>query len=199
MMSKDELRISPLKRSEWTEGARDVFAVLGGPEERENGPRYKIISVLAKHPQLMRPFLEYNRQLLMNSVLPGRERELIILYVGWTCRSAYEWLSHVREGLRSGVITEEDISALKQGSDSSHWADFERTLLRAVDQLRETHTLDDDLWTAISEKFDETQMLEFLFAVGNYILMSGVVNALRMPLEEGAEGAELVIKYGVPS
>lgn len=197
-MSRSEPRIPPLKRSEWTDQARDVFAVLQGPDGWENGPRYDIISIFAQHPSLARPFLTFTRHFLMNSILPDRVRELVVLYVGWTCKSKYEWLSHIREGLRSGAITEHDIEAIKQGAGSPHWSDFERDLLRAIDQMRDSYDLDEELWAALAAKFDQRQMMELMFAIGTYMMLSALVNSLRIPLEAGAEGEDLAKKYGTP-
>ncbi|MGB8364446.1 MAG: carboxymuconolactone decarboxylase family protein [Rhizomicrobium sp.] len=197
-MSKSVPRIPPLKRSEWTDEARDVFAVMGGAEAWEQGPPYGIISIFAQHPSLTRPFLTYARHLLTKSILPDRVRELIVLYVGWTCKSEYEWASHLREGLRSGAINAADIDAIKQGPDSSHWSDSERALLRAVDQMRSSYSLDDEMWAALAEQFDHRQMMELVFAIGTYMMLSMVTNSLRIPLEGGAEGEELAKLYGTP-
>jgi alkylhydroperoxidase family enzyme len=194
-MPRGEPRIPFIKRSEWTDEARDVFAVLGGPESRENGPSKNIVYVFARHPALALPFLAYNRHLLMNSSLPDRVRELVTLYIGWTCKSDYEWLSHVASGLRLG-LTGDDIEAVKHGPDSLHWSELERTLLRAVDQMREAYNLDDELWALLSKEFDHRQMMDLLFTIGNYIMLAAVLNAVRVPPE--AELAEIERKYGSP-
>jgi alkylhydroperoxidase family enzyme len=194
-MQKFEPRIPHVNRSEWTDEVRDVFAVLEGAEGWEKGPRFDIISVFAQHPALTRPFLAYNRYILMNSILPARERELVTLYVGWTCKSPYEWLSHVRMGLQIG-LTDEDIEAIKQGPNSPHWSDSDRDLLRAVDQMRNAYDLDDGLWASLSKRYNHREMMELLFIIGNYIMFSAVLNALRVPPEAG--GDELAKRYGTP-
>lgn len=195
---RPEPRIPPIKPSEWTEEVKDIFAILGGPEQRERGPVYDIIAVFCQHPALAKPFLHYSGYLLVNSILPDRARELVVLYAGWTCKSVYEWASHLREGLRNGAINDADIEAIKQGPDCPHWTDLERNLLKAVDQMRDTHSLDDELWSALSREFDRRQMMELLFVIGTYIMLSGVVNGLRIPPEAGNAGEDLVEKYGAP-
>jgi len=196
-MSNGPPRIPPINRSEWTDEARDVFAVLEGAEGWQNGPRYQVVSILAHHPALTRPFLAYNRHLLFHSILPDRAREIVTLYVAWSCKSEYEWLSHVREGLRVG-LTDEDIEATKAGPGSPHWSGFERDLLRAVDQMRDAYTVDDELWNSLSREFEPRQMMELLFTIGNYIMFSAVLNGLRVPPEAGAAGVDLAAKYGSP-
>lgn len=190
-------RIPVLKRGEWTDAARDVFAVLEGPEGWENGPRYDSISILAQHPALTRPFLTYNKHLMMNSTVPHRERELVTLYVAWTCKSDYEWLSHVRESRRIG-FTDEEIEAVKQGPDAPLWSAFDRALLRTVDQMRDAYTIDDATWAALSERYDHKQMMDLVFTIGNYIMFAAVLNGLRIPPEVGEGGAALAEQYGTP-
>lgn len=195
MTSEFEPRIPQIGRSEWSEEVRDLFAVMDGPEAREKGPSREIMHYLAQHPVLTRCFMVFGHEILFNSLLPDRERELVTLYVAWLTRSDYEWLSHVAFGLHVG-LTDEDIEAVKQGPDSPHWSGLDRDLLRAVDQILDSYAIDDDLWAALSSEFDHRQMIELLFTVGNYMLFSAVLNGLRIPMEPGTEG--IAEKYGTP-
>jgi 4-carboxymuconolactone decarboxylase len=194
-MSEQEPRIPPLKRSEWTEEVRDLFAVMDGPEGREKGPSREIMHFLAQHPVLSERFMAFGRHILFESILSDRVRELVTLYIAWTTKSDYEWVSHVAFGLHIG-LTEADIEAVKEGPDSPHWSDFDRNLLRAVDQLRDGYNLDDALWAALSKEFDRSEMMELVYTIGNYLLFSAVLNSFRIPLEPGTE--DVVKKYGTP-
>ena len=71
-MSQDERRIPLLEKKDWTDKARDLFAVLEGPEARETGPKYDIVLQLAQNPELTIPFLEYNKHLMFHSSLDHR-------------------------------------------------------------------------------------------------------------------------------
>lgn len=196
-MANEDPRIPLLAREDWTERARDLFAVLEGPEARERGPRYDIVLQLAQNPELTIPFLEYNKHLMFHSSLDNRTRELVILYVAWSCRSEYEWLSHVRDGLRIG-LTDADIEAVKLGAASPHWDPFERNLMRLVDEMRDDYDISDEIWRAMSVRFDPRQMMDLIFTIGNYIMFSSVLNGMRAKPEAGPEGADLAAKYGCP-
>lgn len=196
-MASDKPRIPLLPRDEWTEKARDLFAVLEGPEARERGPRYDIVLQLAQNPELTIPFLEYNKHLMFHSSLEHRVRELVILYVAWSCRSEYEWLSHVRDGLRIG-LTDADIKAVKLGPASPHWNDLERDLMRLVDEMRDSYDIAGELWDSLSLHFNPRQMMDLIFTIGNYIMFSSILNGIRAKPEAGAAGADLAIKYGRP-
>lgn len=190
-------RVPLLPESEWTEKARDLFAVLEGPEARERGPRYDIVLQLAQNPELTIPFLEYNKHLMFHSSLSHRVRELVTLAVAWSCKSEYEWLSHVRDGLRVG-LTDEDIEAVKLGAASPHWDDFHRDLMLLVDEMRDSYDISDALWTRLSVHFNPRQMMDLIFTIGNYIMFSSVLNGIRAKPEAGAEGEALAEKYGRP-
>ncbi len=190
-------RIPLLEMSEWNSEARDVFAVMQGPAGRENGPRYDFILMLAQHPALTVPFLNYSRYLLLESTLDHRTREVVTLYVAWTCKSEYEWLSHVREGLQRG-LTAEDFAAIRQGPSSPRWTDLERALLHLVDEMRDGHTISDSTWKALSSNLDHRGMMDLVFTTGHYIALSAIVNGLRVQPEPGDEGAALAEAYGRP-
>jgi alkylhydroperoxidase family enzyme len=40
--------------------------------------------------------------ILGKSSLPPRDREILILRIGWLCRAEYEWGQHVLIGLEAG-------------------------------------------------------------------------------------------------
>lgn len=195
-MSKLKPRIPPIKPTEWTDEARDFFTVMDGPEAWEKGPSREVILYLAQHPVLSNRFMSFGRDVLRSSSLPHRERELVTLYIGWTTKSDYEWLSHVAFGLQVG-LTDEDIEAVKHGPDSSHWSGLDRELLRAADQMRDQYDLDDELWDSLSHHYDQRQMIEWMYTIGNYMVFAAVFNSLRIPLEPGMNA--LAEKYGVPS
>lgn len=197
-MTEDTRRVPLLPKELWTERARDLFAVLEGPEARERGPRFEIILQLAQAPDLTVPFLEYNKHILFSQVLDPKVREIATLYVAWTCKSDYEWLSHVREGLQVGLDAS-DIEACKVGPASPHWSPDQRDVLSMVDEMRDSYDIGDALWARLSKQFNPQELMTLLFTVGNYIMFSGILNAIRAKPEGGAAGEDLAKTYGRPS
>ena len=119
------------------------------------------------------------------------------LYVAWTCKSEYEWLSHVRDGLRIG-LTGADIAAVKLGPTSAHWDEHERNLMRLVDEMRDSYDISEGLWQALSAHYPPRQMMDLMFTVGNYIMFSSILNGMRAKAEAGEAGEALAAKYGRP-
>ena len=63
-----------------------------------DGPVLNIFRTLAQHPKLMKRWLVFGSHVLGSSTLRAREREILILRIGWLCRSGYEWGQHVKIG-----------------------------------------------------------------------------------------------------
>lgn len=181
-MSQISPRIPVVARAEWTAAVRDVFGIVEGPAARENGSQYNVILTLANHPGLAIPFLTFSNYVLRSSSLPPRLRELAILRVAHLCRCEYEWSQHAGIAKMIGV-TMQEIAAVKDGADSPGWSPLERQALRAVDELRENFTLKDETWNALAADLDRHQLMDFVFTVGNYVMVSMALNTMRVQLE----------------
>lgn len=175
-------RISPLPESEWSEEIRERLESL-----RRDGRVYNIFSTLAHHPKLINSWLVFGSHVLSRSTLPARDREIIILRVGWLCRAEYEWGHHVAIGKQVGLSLD-DIERIKQGADAPGWEPFEATLLHAVDELHADSFISDAIWQALSQRYNTEQLLDLLFTVGEYKLVSMVLNSVGVQLETGFEG-----------
>jgi 4-carboxymuconolactone decarboxylase len=141
------------------------------------GPLLNIFRTLAHHPKLMKRWLVFGNHVLAHSTLAPRERELAILRVGWLCRSGYEWGQHVVIARRSGV-TDAEIERLADGPDAPGWSEADRALLRAVDELHGDAFVSDATWAALVQHFSTQQILDLIFAVGQYQLVSMALNTL---------------------
>ncbi len=157
------------------------------PEVREllgPGPVLNIFRTLAHHPKLMKRWLVFGSHVLGKSTIDARERELVILRVGWLCRAGYEWGQHVGIARASG-LSDEEISRVADGPDAPGWSDFDRTLLRATDELHGDAFVSDATWAALTERYSTEQCLDLVFTIGQYNLVSMALNTLGVQPEEG--------------
>jgi hypothetical protein len=69
------------------------------------------------------------------------------------------------------------------GPEHPDWSEADRTLLRAVDELHDAHTLSAATWEALAERHSTPQLLELLTLVGTYGTVAGILNACRVPLD----------------
>jgi alkylhydroperoxidase family enzyme len=175
--------------------AREVFTILTGGNFNADNSRHHVLGTFALHPELTKKFLHFNRHLLADTTVPTRLRQIAILRTAWLKHCVYMWSSHLRLSLQLG-LTPEDFEAAKAGPDSPHWTPFERTVVRATDQLCEATDMDDATWAALCAEFDEKQVLDLMFTVGAYAGLAMVFNAARIDRE--AELEALGDKYGTP-
>ena len=81
-------------------------------------------------------------------------------------------------------LTEEQIRSLANGGpEDACWNASEALLIRLCDELHNTATVSDELWTALRRENSDEAMLELLMLAGFYHTVSYLTNALRLPLE----------------
>lgn len=174
------MRVPPLPPEEWDDDVDRALAVML-PEERRNPEQSSnILATFVNHPALTKEFLRFNTHLLFNSTLPPRLRELAILRVAHRTDSQYEWVQHVKMGRRVG-LTDEDIAGVQRGEAADA---FDRTVLAAVDELLEKYELSDAAWSALGERFDKRQRMDFVFTVGCYVTVSMALKTFGVELEQ---------------
>ena len=176
-------RVEPLPAAEVPEEVRHYAGV--GP----NRPALNIYRTLGRHPKLAKRWLVFGNHILSKNSLDARTRELLILRIGWRCQSEYEWGQHARIGKAAG-LTDDEIKRIAQGPDAPGWSDFDRTLLRATDELHDDQFISDATWQALSQRYGEQELIDLIFTVGQYTLVSMALNSLGVQLEEGTPGFE---------
>ena len=82
-MKLSQPRIGPLTEAEWTDEQRKVLE----PFHKE-GRVYNVIGTLARHWEASKKFGVWGNHVMGNtSTLPPREREILILRIGWLCQA----------------------------------------------------------------------------------------------------------------
>jgi 4-carboxymuconolactone decarboxylase len=178
-------RIPPLPESEWTEGQKEMLATRKQPD----GSLYNVYTTIVNHEDLFRSWIGFGAHILRNSTLPPRERELAILRIGYLCQAPYEWGHHVPIGKTAG-LTDEEIERIKAGPAAAGWSAHDAAILRAVDELHTDAMISDATWAELSKKYEKKQMMDLVFTVGQYNLVSMALNSFGVQLEEGFKGFE---------
>lgn len=165
-------RVTPLEPAEWNDEQRVLMAPFV-----ESGTAWNVFKTLLRHTRLFKRWMPFAAHVLSKQTLSLRERELLILRIGWLCRAGYEWGQHVVIARQSGV-SEAEIERVADGPDAPGWSDADRALLRAVDELRADAFITDPTWSALAKHFSKEQVLDLIFAVGQYQLVSMALNSL---------------------
>lgn len=153
-----------------------------------DGSTLNIFATLAHHPALLRRWLVFASHVLAKSTLTARDRELLILRTGWRCNSQYEFSQHAVIARRS-AIGDAEIEATKVGIDEHPWSEHDAALLRAADELHDDACISDGTWATLRASYSAEQLLDTIFAVGNYHVVSMMLNSCGVQLDAGVEPA----------
>ncbi len=155
---------------------------------RADAPTLNVFATLARNPPLLNQFGRFATFLLKEGILPGRERELVILRVGWRLGSEYEFGQHTIEGLREGLTDEEIGAVARDGASSGRWSSDDRALLAMADELCLFDGVSHDTWRALSRRWSEAELLELVVLAGAYRMVCGLLTAVGIELDEGIPG-----------
>ena len=171
-------RVLPLPESEWNETVKNALRDV----KVGQGAVPNIFRTLAHHPDLMRRWLVFGNHVLFKSTVPARERELVILRIGWLCEAEYEWAQHVRIGKEAG-LNDEEIHRIKIGHSAKGWSPRDVLLLKATDELHKDACITDPTWAGLTQHYDTQQLMDIVFAIGQYNLVSMVLNTFGVQLD----------------
>jgi alkylhydroperoxidase family enzyme len=175
-----EPRIKPLPESEANAEAMKLL----NSRRRPDGTVMNLYTTLAHHPKMGERWLTFASYILRESTLPAREREILILRIGWLCRSEYEFGQHTLVGKNAG-LTPEEIKWITLGPNAPGWDPFDATLIRAVDELHSDAFITDATWNALAKRYNRQQLMDVVMTVGNYNLVSMLLNTFGVQLDPG--------------
>lgn len=150
----------------------------------DSRPDYNLYKTLVHHVELYNNWSPLGRVMLNASTLPARDREIIMLRMGWLCQSEYEWAQHARIATAENIgMTAEEIHRIAAAPDSAEWTAFERTLMDMVDELRYDAMISDATWQALRSRYSEQEVMDALFTAAQYQLVSMALNSLGIQLD----------------
>jgi len=170
-------RITPLTDSELTSEQKQVLKPFGDHV-------LNIFRTLARAPKALERFNAWGGYILSRrNDLKPREREIVILRIGFLCKSGYEWTQHVRIGKHEG-LTDDEIARIKQGADAG-WSAADAALIHASDELHKGQFISDATWKALGQHFTQKQCMDVVFTAAQYTQVSMMLNTFGVQLDEG--------------
>jgi 4-carboxymuconolactone decarboxylase len=176
-------RVEPLVAAQWDATAKEIMG-------RFPGEPLNIFKTMVNHSELMKRWLVFANHILGKSTLPERERELIILRIGFLCRSGYEWGQHVLIARRA-KITDDEIRRIKVGPEAEGWSEVDRLLMAATDELHGDAHVSDATWQGLARHFNTQQLMDIVFTVGQYNLVSMALNSFGVQADPGLPGFDI--------
>lgn len=173
-------RIAPLQDAEFTPEQVERLA----KSRNKDGSILNIFRTLVRSPDAFRAFSWWGGYVMARNSLSARDREIVILRVGWLCKSGYEWTQHHRIGLQSG-LSEAEIEQIKLGAGADGWTGPEKALIAAVDDLNRDHFVSHVAWAELTKHYSERQCMDLVFTVGQYTQVSMILNSFGVQLDQG--------------
>jgi alkylhydroperoxidase family enzyme len=180
----DRPRIPPVEEIDWTSEQRAYLQ-----PHAQAGRLFNVFKTAAHHPTAAKrwdafAFGHINSE---ENTLSPRHREILILRIGWLCRSEYEWAAHSGVA-RSLGFAEEELLDIIEGPEGESWTPFEATLLQAVDELHRDAFITDGTWNTLAAEYSVQQLTDLIFTVGAYKVVSMLLNSWGVQLDDGFEG-----------
>jgi 4-carboxymuconolactone decarboxylase len=176
-------RILPLATSDWTSDDRAILGSMARGDQTID-----VFKTCLRHTELCRNWMPFTRYVLgATSTLPPRDRELLILRTSALSRADYDWGHHVPAAKRAG-LSEEEIARIAKGPGAGGWSAFDATLLRAAGELHSDQFITDRTWTELAKTYNERQLMDAIFTVGQYTMVSMFLNSASVQREQGVVG-----------
>lgn len=172
-------RVSIPSKDQVSDELQDIFQGM----EQRGGQVLNVFKVMAHCPKIGKEFLRLGNAILFKGSLSPKLRELAILRVGDLAEAAYEWTQHVPIGIAAG-LTEQQIKAIHRWKDSSLFSEQERSVLRYTDEVAQNIRVSEKTFDAVKEFLTEEQVVELTTTIGYYGMVSRILEALEIELEE---------------
>ncbi len=175
-------RVSPI-----VELNAELQEIMGGGINAPDGTPLNIFGTIAHHPKLLKRFMNFAGLFLNKGLLPAREREIVILRVGWNCQSVYEFGQHTIIGQRVG-LTMTEIESLTKSTSDHDWNVRDTALILMADDLCSDNCVSESTWKLLSTDWKEDELIELVMVAGTYRLVSGFLNTMGVEIDAETPG-----------
>jgi 4-carboxymuconolactone decarboxylase len=146
-----------------------------------------LFRTLAVHPELANRMRPLGAGLLGHGLIAPREREIVIHRTCARAGAEYEWGVHaVAFGKPLGLDDAQLAATITGDAADPAWSARDALLVRLADELHDTATVSDALWTALAAHWTPPQLLELFVLAGWYRLLAGVINGAGVVREAWA-------------
>ncbi len=172
----------------------DTLAFYDKAEERFQA-LLNIFKVLGHHPEYGNAFTEVIMAILKDGELDWLTKELLILKATQRNDCHYCVIQHERLSMMLGM-DEAKIAALEGDNykASDLFSDGEKALLDLTVQVgADANRLSKDLWDRLHANWTEPQIVEAVFVITTYIMVSKFGDALGVELEPMFDGVDSIL------
>lgn len=143
--------------------------------------------MLSHAPPLADSAIDLGLAVLLESTLPVRLRELVIMAVAAGTECEYEAVQHRPVALNSGVTADQLAAIAELRSSGPEFDGTESAVVTATFELVSRHTLSEGRLAALRACFTDRQVVEVVTTVGYYVMLAGLMNGLGVDVDPSGE------------
>ncbi len=166
----------------------EVQAVLDtmakGPDGVDTSPA--IYLTIAHNPAMLETLKHMGDTLREATALSPAEREVVIHRVAALCDNGYEWGIHAKLLAGPLGLGDEWLQATWSGRPADFTDPDHELIAQVCDEMHSTATVTDATWARMRERYTEAQIVEIVFMVGYYHLVSYVARVFELTPEPWA-------------
>lgn len=176
-------RIKPLPMNRMRDDWNKILDRLPGEGLKGKYSPVNVFGTIMHNPGTFGPFIDYwvTSKLMMG--FTGREQELIILRMGVLFNCDYVWKHHVPVAREYGV-TDTELAAVKAKTLKPLFSARELALLMLTDEMVRHRTIRDKAWNKWSSELKESEMIDLISLVSQYVFFALLNNGLRVEIED---------------
>ncbi|MCD2511415.1 carboxymuconolactone decarboxylase family protein [Comamonas endophytica] len=145
----------------------------------ERGSILHLYQMLLHSTPIAEGWLTYLTAIRQQSSLPGALRELIIMRVALVNKAPYEAQQHAPIALQEGV-SQAQLDALQDWEPSDAFTAEQRAVLAYTDAMTRQVQVPDDIFAAVSARYEPAQLVEITATVAAYNMVSRFLEALQI-------------------
>lgn len=167
-----------------TEEPRLKSATKRLPLVDEHGRLYAPFNIMVGSPLAGAALHNVGGHLRHRAGYTDRVREIAVLELAVIRRSATEWHAH-EPYARSGVLTDEEITAIRMSAPASSFSTSETIARKVVQSLLRSKDIDDALYAEAEAAFSTRVLIELVMLVLYFDLLATSINVFRAAIPDG--------------
>lgn len=149
--------------------------------------------VLINSPRMYGTFVPWLREVIAETALPARDRQIVCLRVLELCGDVYEKTHHIVISRKCG-LSDREIEAFIAGEGDALTGD-DRVVLDACRELHEDQRVSDVTWATLARRYSQEQLMELVFLAGCYQTMGMLTKSFEIQLEPDLESFNALRSY----
>jgi 4-carboxymuconolactone decarboxylase len=179
-------RLVPMDTEKMSEECKEILKRIPGDALKGRYAPVNVLGTLMYNPGTLKPFLDYWVTSKLKMGLSVREQELVILRMAVQYRCNYVWKHHVPVAMEFGV-TQEELALVRKLPLPDGFNTREEALLILTDHMVNDRDLSEELYGKYGRKLKDTELVDLISLVSQYVLFTLMNNVLRVEVESSLD------------